>query len=271
MVAYLEVDGQTFIGRRTRDENGQVQREYALGTSEEFRRRRGGSGEQVFYHGGPLRFPGGQIRIGSSIYYTEGPRKGQREPIGWRTTHGTDWVEFVQELSDESGWGYRWVKRVEFAPDGPGFTIRHHLENTGAKAIDRSHYAHNWMLIDGRRPDANTVVVFTRPVRWSGKEPRRARIAGRRMRFTDGFEGEEVRPMFVQIVGRWSAEQNDVRVERTDTGATFRIVGDWPAESLQVYATGDEICIEPNLRVTLGPGESQQWDTHYGFYPADKP
>ncbi len=270
MVAFLEVDGQTFIGRWTTDQEGQRQREYSLGTSEEFRRRRGGSSGQVFYNSGPLRFPGGQIRIGSSRYYTEGPRKGDREPIGWRTTHGSDWVEFVQQLDSEHGWGYRWVKRVEFAPDGPGFTIHHRLENTGEKAINRTHYAHNWMLIDGQPPDANTVVEFGRPVEWTGKEPQRASIDGTRVRFTAGFRGEDARPMFAKIAGQWSTKENDVRVKRTDTGAKFRIVGDWPAESMQIYATGDEICIEPNLRVTVAPGESQQWQTHYGFYPATR-
>src|SRR4051812_35738633 len=51
------------------------------------------------------------------------------KPGTWQVTKGKEFVEFRQELSHASGYGYRYTKRVELAPHG--FVIRRTLANTG--------------------------------------------------------------------------------------------------------------------------------------------
>ena len=259
IVCFAELDGHTLIGQIDRDDVGEPVRQYALGTSEEFRTCRHRSGNHRFYRSGGLDVADGQVRIGSRRLVD---RK-LREPIGWSWEHGDDWIEFVQEFADPSGWGYRWSKRVVLADDGPAFRIEHRFQNTGDKPLDRYHYAHNWFRIDGLPPDEQTVMEFGRELAWTGEQPEQATVTGREVTFTDVLAQPEPRPWFVKLNGPWTEAENVVTVRRVDTGAGFIIKGDWPAADYHLYATGNEICPEPHYHLTVAPGESAEWTTRY--------
>ena len=261
LVGLVELDGHTFIGRRTHGADGTEAVTYALGPSQEYRTMQERPDRRRYRSGG-LPAGQGQVRIGSWRLDADGQKV---ERLPWTVDVEPRAVRFEQTYRGDDGWGYRLIKRVVVAADRPSFTIEHAFENIGRHPVRRLVYAHNWMAIDGDGGGPHTAVEFAGPVVLLRPKDG-VRVEGQALRFDAPLDGEEAHPVFVELQGPVPAAQNRVTVRRLDSGAGFHIEGDWDAAFINVYATGEEICPEPHLDLDVPPGQTVRWSDTYTFF-----
>jgi hypothetical protein len=191
-------------------------------------------------------------------------------PGPWKVTSGPTWVEFVQDLKAANGYAYHYVKRVSLAEDGPRFTIRHALKNTGTKAIDTDHYCHNFTLIDGDPVGPHYRLKFA-----FAAEPKDPKAVRGPLAFRDGVmtfrEDLKDGDFYAELRG-WTARpaDNRVAVEDEAKGAGVRIQGDTALADFHVWGVRTALCPEPFLRFRLAPGREAAWSTEYTFYTRDR-
>ena len=185
------------------------------------------------------------------------------KPGTWQVTTGERFVEFRQELSHSSGYGYRYVKRVELAPKG--FVIRRTLANTGAKSIDTDHYGHHFLTVDGDPIGPNYALRFPFPPRAVDPAGLRdiAAVRGDRLVLLKPLEQGDVQS---RIDGFGStAEDNRVTVEHAASGVKMSIINDRPLTKINVWSLKTTLCPEPFAQIKVEPGRETSWATRYEF------
>lgn len=76
----------------------------------------------------------------------------------WTVKRHNDRVDFTHELTDPTGYGYRYTKTVRLSKGKPELVLEHSLKNTGNKPIQTSVYDHNFFIID-KQPTGPTVNI----------------------------------------------------------------------------------------------------------------
>jgi hypothetical protein len=187
----------------------------------------------------------------------------------WTVTHRDRSAEFVQELKDDRGWGYRYTKRVEVEPKGGGFSIRHTLENTGSKTIDQNHYCHNFTSIDDAPigPAYRVTLPFAAPKRVELGQA--GQLEGNLISFTSPVRPDASVQTLLQGWGATPAD-NAFTVENTESGAGVRMHGDTPVVKYNFWSAHSAACPEPFIRIHLAPGEKQSWVNRYELFVAKK-
>ncbi|MBI3920732.1 MAG: hypothetical protein HY318_04875 [Armatimonadetes bacterium] len=191
------------------------------------------------------------------------------KPGQWKIRRGKSWVEFAQELKDDSGWGYRYQKRIGLVKNRPVMVIAHKLTNTGSTPIAATHYCHNFFAIDGDPVGPAYRLTFPFPVTARNNVSRWAETQGNAVVFHDAFKENEA--LFTVLEGsRKETQHNAVAIENTKTGAGVRISGDQPLLQFHLFAVSSAICPEPFIEIKLKPGESLRWKAAYEFYETQK-
>jgi len=182
----------------------------------------------------------------------------------WKVKVGADWVMFRQEFSDESGWGYRYTKRIEMARGKPEFTIEHTLKNTGSKHIETHQYNHNFFVIDGTPIGRDYALKFPFQVKATRDLKGLMEINGNEFAFVkDLAEGS----LFTELEGFGdSADDHEIVIENRKTGAGVKISGDRPISMFNFWTIKTTVCPEPYIELNIPPGEKEKWETHYQFY-----
>jgi hypothetical protein len=189
------------------------------------------------------------------------------KPGSWQTTWGDDWIEFRQELSNGSQWGYQYVKRISLLPGEPGFVIDHRLRNTGTRPFTTNHYCHNFTRIDGY--SIGPVYELTLPFAARPKDARGlkevAAFKGQKLVFSR--EIKEGQDLFAELQGLGGGvADNEFRIENTRTGAGIRMVGDRALLKYNLYAARLALCPEPFIEFKLAPNEKVRWASRYTLY-----
>ncbi len=249
----------------------------ALGTSEEFRIAQPRH-SSVKFRGGGLPTDDGFIVIGVGRFtrkkmLQEGKMRTVSrltKPFEWSVSHDATGVVFRQEVVGEGGWGYRYVKRIIFAPDEPAFTIHHAMTNLSQQPLQRVHWCHNWFLIDGRPPGPDYRIEFAfEPAPGYGQSDR-VETTGRTLRFVESLVDES--PLYVQLAGFTDdPADNRIRVTHRGGGAGFEIQGHWPLSHYALYATGSEVCPEPVYALDVKTGLTANWATTYRAFVESAP
>jgi len=207
----------------------------------------------------------------------------------WTVTSGKDWVEFRHELAGPRGWGYAYTKRVGLAPGKAAFTIDHALRNTGTKAIETTHYCHNFITIDGDPVGPLYRITFPFPLRATAFRGT-AELKGGDLVVAEELRGD-LRAMVLEGTAEWKGgnpliaealkvdslwiafdggtgkvEDNRVTITDRRTGTGVRISGDRPPAAWRFYAERTAACPEPFLRVRAAPGEEMTWRSTYEFF-----
>jgi hypothetical protein len=261
IVATAEVGGHTVFGywKSTHDP---ANHDDVPGTAEEF-----SHDEPLGYAAAPVGGTFVKIGVGELVKPNE-PKyhfahRYVVKPAAWQVATGERAVEFRQELSHASGYGYRYTKRVELAPGG--FVIRRTLANTGTKPIDTDHYGHHFMTVDADPVGPNYALRF-------GFTPRAADPAG--LRDVAAIRGDRLvflKPLatgYVQtrVEGFGDrAADNRVSVEHAPSKLVMTIVNDRPLLKLNVWSMKTTLCPEPFVRVQVEPGRETTWSTRYEF------
>ncbi len=262
VVATAEVGGHTVFGywKATHDP---ANHDDVPGTAEEF-----GHDEPLGYAAAPVGGTFVKIGVGELVKPQEPKYRFFHnytiaKPGTWQVTTGDGWVEFRQELHHPSGYGYRYVKRVELAPRG--FVIRRTLANTGTRPIDTDHYSHHFLTVDGDPIGPNYALRFPFPPRATDLAGLRdiAAIRGDRLVFLKPLVQGSVQS---QIAGFGDqAGDNRVSVEHAASGVVLRIVNDRPLTKVNVWSVKTTLCPEPFVQIMAEPGRETTWATRYEF------
>jgi hypothetical protein len=187
----------------------------------------------------------------------------------WKYTTTNTSAEFEQTLAAESGWGYRYVKRLRLDGEKPAFTIAHELHNTGKKRIDTDVYCHNFIIFDGDPIGPNYRIRFGFPAR-APENHQLGDLAevtdkGLAVRRELGDKTFQVR--LDGLTGK--AADNTFTVEHARSRLALRVVGDTPLSKFNVWSIKTALCPEPFVAVKLDPGESMKWSSRYEIAETD--
>lgn len=212
--------------------------------------------------------PGGEfVRVGIGVVRRPDAKPFDRfrtyeitDPGRWEVRRGKDRVTMTHTVRG-AGYAYRYTKTVRLR--GKEMVIAHELQNTGSKAMELTQYNHQFFVMDGKPTGPETQVTFPfslQPKRVPAAEL--ATVAGGEIQYRRELQkGESV---FGTFAGA-PAEGYDIRVGRKDTGASVRIRGDRPIESLVFWSIRTTVCPEPYVRVDTAPGKKTAWSYRYTF------
>ncbi len=267
MIAQATCDGHTFF-TELRSPHDPLKAEHACGPSEQFGKTTALAygetkpGEEFIQIGvGHVRRPDEKAYSFFTDY--EVPR-----PAGWRVTKTADGLRFEQELTDERGWGYRYVKTLKLSRDEPKLSVRHELCNTGRKRIDTDWYAHNTCLLDGRKVGPGYELSLEYETTTDV-----AKISGGQARAGDGGTVAFVRPVdkpfWVESIepaaDAPARARRTMRLSDSQSGAAVTFAVDADVFKLSLYCEPGLICPEQNVRIRVAPGESAVWTSSVIF------
>lgn len=189
----------------------------------------------------------------------------------WKINKNKDRVEFTQQLTDESGYGYLYRKTVRLEKGKPELTLDHSLKNTGSLKIDGNVYNHNFFVIDKQLIGPSIKIKFPFEVAGTGRGfGEVGEIRGKEIKYLREFKKNE--SMYIGVVTGFGkdAKDNDFRIENHKSGAGVRITGDKPISRMVFWSSSTTSCPEPYIKITLNPGETMHWKTMYEFYELAK-
>jgi hypothetical protein len=209
---------------------------------------------------GTLRKPAEKAYTFSRTYEVVNPGR-------WTVRTHADRVEFRHDLTDPTGYGYRYTKTVRLTPGQPELVLEHRLENRGRQLLETSVYNHNFFVIDSQPTGPGIEVRFPFAVQGEGKGfGSLIQTQGNRLVYAREFtKNETVFSAGLRGFGP-TARDYDVRIENRITGAGLRATADQPLEKLVYWACATTSCPEPYLRLRAEPGETATWEIRYEFY-----
>nr|WKN39000.1 hypothetical protein K4G66_09830 [Tunicatimonas sp. TK19036] len=188
----------------------------------------------------------------------------------WKVKKKKDQITFVQKLESEEGYAYEYTKTVRFIPGKPQMVLEHRLKNTGKKPLETTVYNHNFFIIDGEPTGPNIVTSFPFSVQAEGRGfgdiivaqdsslMYQRPLTDKENVYTDGLQGFGP-----------TADDYDIRIENTKTGAGVHITADQPLLKFVYWACATTACPEPYLQVKAAPGEDFTWNITYEFFTTE--
>ena len=188
---------------------------------------------------------------------------------GWTVEQGGNWIEFRQEVRDDSsGYGYSYSKRLTLTPGSAELVIDHVLENSGRLAIETEVYNHNFFVIDGQPTGPDFVVRFPFSPLADKDLKGFAEVKGMELTYLREIpEGAFILTLlngFSDLAG-----EHSFAIENRRTGAGVRMDGDRPMSKLQFWSPTTTLCPEPFIDLKIPPGQADRWSLRYGFYSLD--
>lgn len=264
IVGQVVHEGNTYLTRFHEGEHDPYRHDAAAGLVDEF-----GMHQVLGYEEAKLGETFIKIGVGHLRRDTEDPYSifhpyEVAVPGAWEVDVSAHRVRFEQEVIDDRGWGYRYVKTIELFDDRPDLMIRRYLKNTGSRVIETTQYNHNFIRINDRDVGANYLLTlpFTPEVEVLNTEGLMELV------------GKEVRLVHEQLPEvLWSrltgfenmATGAPIRLKEQETGAFVEIRTDMPLAEFAVFAKPRVYCPEPFVAITLQPGESEEWTSRYTF------
>jgi hypothetical protein len=178
---------------------------------------------------------------------------------------GPDWVEFTQDLTCGSGYGYTYKKTIRLEKNEPVMTIEHRLSNTGKKAIETQVYDHNFLTIDRQTTGSAISIGFAFPPQPTAALDKLVEIREKQLLFPKDLKGSDT--FYDEFKGfRSSAQDYQIRVENHQTGAGVEIHGDKPLVYVGVWAVRTVVAPEPYIEIKVPAGQEFSWKYTYRFY-----
>lgn len=188
----------------------------------------------------------------------------------WKVNKKSDQVQFIHELNDKD-YSYQYKKTVQLIKDKPVLVLNHTMRNTGNRTIETSVYDHNFFVIDKQPIGPGFVVRLPFNITGEGRGiGELAEINGNEIVFLRNLKNGE--SVFSGALGGFGASANDydIRIENSTTGAGVRITCDQPILKLAFWACSTTLCPEPYIRIKVDPGQEFSWNIFYNFYTLTK-
>lgn len=187
------------------------------------------------------------------------------EPLNWKTEEDPEGlsVRFEQELKHASGIHVRYSKTVEVDREEAVLRIRRRLTNFGSAGFSTRFYSHH-MLRPGRDPiSEDTLVRFGPVIRTHAKTKLDGKWAVRPHVFE--LTGPVTRAVYANLEGEGKAQVNHAEVINQASGHRVRFSTDLAVDDVDVFYHAGGISPELFSTVTVPPGATRTWTTHYHF------
>ena len=183
----------------------------------------------------------------------------------WSARPAADRVELVHELTDESGYGYVYVKTLRLPEGKAELVLEHSLKNTGRKPIDTPVYNHNFIVIDGQPTGPDFVVKVPFTIEAARDRGGFAETRGKEVVYLRELQADQRAMVPVAGFGG-SPTDYDIRVENAKARAGVRITCDRPLTRMVVWSIRPVRSPEPFIDVRVEPGSEFTWRITYEFY-----
>lgn len=185
----------------------------------------------------------------------------------WSVKRRDDSIEILHILSDESsGYRYEYRKTLRLVKGKSEMKLAHSLKNMGKDAIETQVYNHNFLVIDGKGPQAGTTVMLPFAVS-TGRAPNPdlAVIEGNKVVYKKTLAGEDVVSFPITGFGD-TASDHEIRIENSALKAGMSIRGDKPLRSVNLWSIRSNVSVEPFVDVSVAPGKEFRWTSSYRYY-----
>lgn len=183
----------------------------------------------------------------------------------WSVKKGSDWIQFIHQLSDSAGHAYTYRKKLLLTKDKPELVLEHSLKNAGRKPIATHVYNHNFFMLDQQPSGADFVVRFPFELRATADLKGLAEVRGKELVYLQ--ELQKGQSVFTNLEGHGSSAQDyDIRVENLKTGAGVRQIGDRPLSKVVFWSIRSNVSPEPYIELKIEPGKEEKWRIRYEFY-----
>ncbi len=183
----------------------------------------------------------------------------------WSVRQAADRIEFVHELTDESGYGYAYVKTLRLPEGRSELVLEHSLRNTGRKPVETTVYNHNFIVIDGQPTGPDFVITVPFEIEAARDRAGLAEARGKEVVYLRELQGDERAMVPVAGFGGGAADY-DIKVENTKARAGVRITCDRPLTRMVVWGIRPVRSPEPHIDVRVEPGGEFTWRIAYEFY-----
>jgi hypothetical protein len=185
----------------------------------------------------------------------------------WSVKRNADSIEILQVLTDtSSGYGYEYRKTLRLVKGKSEMELVHSLKNIGKNAIMTQVYNHNFLLLDGKGPQAGTTVTLPFAITTGRKpDPKLAVIEGKKVVYKKTLAGEDVVSFPISGFGD-TASDHEIRVENSALKVGMSLRGDQPLQSVNLWSIRSNISVEPFVAVSVAPGKEFRWTTAYRYY-----
>ena len=185
----------------------------------------------------------------------------------WSVERKSDSIEILQILSDgSSGYGYEYRKTLRLVKGKSEMELAHSLKNTGKNAIETQVYNHNFLVIDGKGPQAGTTVMLPFAVITGRRpDPEFAVIEGNRVIYRKTLSGKDVVSFPISGFAD-SASDHEIRIESRSLKAGMSIRGDKPLSRVNLWSIRSNVSVEPFTAVSVAPGKEFRWTSSYQYY-----
>ena len=182
----------------------------------------------------------------------------------WMISQDRDQIEFIHGL-DDGPYPYHYKKAVRLRENK--MIIEHTLSNKGSHPIHTQVFDHNFFVIDEDKIGSGYTVMFPFKIEADASGLKEfAVVEDNQIRFIKSL-GENDRVRLRSIEGfRPLAEDYDIVVENSNTGAGVRITSDSPLSNMIFWAADKTLCPEPYIDIEVGPADSFSWTITYNYY-----
>jgi hypothetical protein len=273
MIRQLVFDGHTFfMPRHDQQPHDPTHPDHGMSLAEEFRMgSRTSFSSSAYYQSYYETKPGetfvvigiGRLKKPDDEPYEFGGPYPVVDPGKWTVAHEERRVTFTHELSDPSGYRYRYSKVMELISGKPELVISHSLENLGTQIIHAFQYCHNFFAIDHMKIGSDYQVELPFVAEFKRETSPILSIEGKTIKLLGDLKGRW--GSLVEGYGRSIAE-NRCLIRNTKAKAGVEITGDSPIEGFFFYADESALCPEIMVNIFLKPGERQHWRRSYRFF-----
>ena len=191
----------------------------------------------------------------------------------WTTEVGKNFVSYKQVLNSNVA-SYIYTKKIELVENSATMLIKHSIKNTGKNKISTNTYCHNFFMLDEQSSGKaiSIKLPFTPTDGDFLPQIKGYKIVRDASILKDGYLRltrtlvEPERILYRDISGANKVENNDFRLENSDTGAAVRIRGNRPLSKLTLWSNARTHCIEPYIDIDIAPNEEFSWEPRYDFY-----
>lgn len=184
----------------------------------------------------------------------------------WKVKRYKSKVVFAQILKTKEGYAYEYIKTLSMTKSKPELIIGHILKNTGTKQIATSQYNHNFLIIDNELTNSNIKTTFNYDLKAEGRNfGEIAEIKEKSISYKREIGAKE--NVYSENIGGFgkTSEDYDILIQNLKTKAQVQIKGDQALEKMVFWACRTTSCPEPYVRISVQPGETQEWKISYTF------
>ncbi|MBI4978391.1 MAG: discoidin domain-containing protein [Spirochaetes bacterium] len=184
----------------------------------------------------------------------------------WAVNIGTSSISFSHYISSGP---YQYHYRRRMSLSNATVIITHELSNSGFTALASSHYAHNFILIDGKAIDSAYEAGYNFNMMTGNRQQYLAAMGLNSIRFLRPFEKTDIYSLYP--AGLLNNSNTAAYVYNSSAGAGIIIRPHYPVVRPFLFAVSNAVCPEFFFDISCASKASVRWSTEYDFVSGARP